>query len=893
LLLFSVVSTGDGPSRPLRWSSAAVAIDRDKTLQAAQKYIERKRYDRAIAEYQRIVQEDPSDARTLLKIGDLQARLQAFPEAIATYDRVGQHYASQQLHLKAIAVYKQIREIIRKHAPDLADRYAYIGPRLAEIYTELGLISDALQAWDEVATRFLRAGRDREGIDVFAKMVDLDAKNPLPHLRLAEACCRVHSLDEAVQSFGRAAELLLELGRSDDALKVFDRILHFRAEPAVARAAAEIYLGRGSRDDGLLALAKLQICFQADPRDLETLGLLARAFTTIGQAEKAVEVYKEMARIARDQGRIDLMPGLIAKLRAASPDDEHVRALESLLPPLSPPESLLPDSLLPEPEVVDVELHEEPSPSSRAHRSRSGTLLGRESSETESPSSPDVEIETSFSAESPSTVLQAFDARAHARKAVADADSFRRLRLFSKAVGTLNVALEVDPLSIEIRSKLREILNEAGDREGAIGESVNIAALWLDLGENERSAELLREVLRQDPSHEGALALLEQIQPSRAPASRSANSHPAPTAASLSSEAPRELFGADAPLPSYDLEEVSAGQAMSGSPSLSPDSLRSGPLPSFPLGEMSEPEPLAPFGSSDGSEELEEISEVEELGEQRAPQPGTLDEVLEEAEFYAARGLLSDAHAILSEQLSRTPGHRLILERLREIEIQRHETESNPRIDRLELAVSTQIGFDGSTPLGTLNSIEPARGSTSRRSPAPPSVDVEQLFAKVKAGIRADVSDSDAATHYDLALAYKEMGLVSDALKEFELAAREPARECMCYAMIGVIHFDQGQYDRAASAQLRALEATSKSSEQELGLYYDLAITHEKQGKLPEAMERYRQILDRDPNYRDVSDRAQALTDGQKRPVREASGTRVVSDDDDFERVFDDLFESK
>ena len=146
-----------------------MAIDRDKTLQAAQKYIERKRYDRAIAEYQRIVQEDPSDARTLLKIGDLQARLQAFPEAIATYDRVGQHYASQQLHLKAIAVYKQIREIIRKHAPDLADRYAYIGPRLAEIYTELGLISDALQAWDEVATRFLRAGRDREGIDVFAK----------------------------------------------------------------------------------------------------------------------------------------------------------------------------------------------------------------------------------------------------------------------------------------------------------------------------------------------------------------------------------------------------------------------------------------------------------------------------------------------------------------------------------------------------------------------------------------------------------------------------------------------------------------------------------------------------------------------------------------------------
>jgi tetratricopeptide (TPR) repeat protein len=301
----------------------------------------------------------------------------------------------------------------------------------------------------------------------------------------------------------------------------------------------------------------------------------------------------------------------------------------------------------------------------------------------------------------------------------------------------------------------------------------------------------------------------------------------------------------------------------------------------------------------DGGDEIEEISEVEELREPAraaaAAQPGTLDDVLEEAEFYAARGLLGDAHAILSEQLSRTPGHRLILERLREIEIERSELDSAPRVDRLELAVSTQIGFDGSTPLGTLNSLEPSPPSSvsPRRSPAPPSVDVEQLFAKVKAGIRADVSESDAATHYDLALAYKEMGLVSDALKEFELAAREPQRECMCYAMIGVINFDQGQFERAIEAYQRALKAPVKSPEQELGLYYDLAKAYEKLSKPAEAVDHYRRITEKSPGYRDVGDRIQALLHGQERPVREASGTRVVSDDDDFERVFDDLFESK
>src|SRR5690349_22714380 len=99
-----------------RIQATPVSIDREKVLQAAQKYVEKKKYDRAIAEYQRIIQEDPNDARTLLKIGDLQARLEAYPEAIATYDRVGQHYSSQGFALKAIAVYKQIRELIKKHA---------------------------------------------------------------------------------------------------------------------------------------------------------------------------------------------------------------------------------------------------------------------------------------------------------------------------------------------------------------------------------------------------------------------------------------------------------------------------------------------------------------------------------------------------------------------------------------------------------------------------------------------------------------------------------------------------------------------------------------------------------------------------------------------------------
>jgi len=541
--------------------SANVSIDREKALQAAQKYVEKKKYDRAIAEYQRVIQEDPNDARTLLKIGDLQARLQAYPEAIATYDRVGQYYSSQGFALKAIAVYKQIRELIKKHAPALADRYGHIVPKLAEIYTQLGLTSDALAAYDEVATRLQRGGRDREAIDVFRRMVELDPSNPLPHLRLAEACCRVQSLDEAIELFWRAGELLLGLGRREDALKVVERILHFRVDTRFARIAAELYLERGSREDGLQALAKLQICFQADPRDLDTLGLLARAFQLIGQEAKALEVYKEMARLAREQGKPELYKQLLKHLRQIAGDDEGVRQMESMRAPApSGAPSSSPGS------VSSMSSPSVPSPISSIPVSMDSMVDVEEqptgkSSTTSLP--PDIVIvdDQPEIVEEVAAAASSFDARAHARKAIVDADSFRRLRLYPKAIETLHIALEIEPRSIEIRGKLRELLIESGDREGAITETVNLAALHLDRSEQPEAEALLREVLEVEPTHAAALAMLEQVSPGAANATATENTNSGHTQSGRNRPA-LDTFDPDAPLPSYDLEEVGADQAL-------------------------------------------------------------------------------------------------------------------------------------------------------------------------------------------------------------------------------------------------------------------------------------------------------------------------------------------
>ncbi len=534
-----------------------MAIDREKVLAAAQKYVEKKKYDKAVIEYERIVQEDPNDARTLLKMGDLQLKMEGYAAAVATYERVGKFYAQQGFSLKAIAVYKQIREIIGRHVPTLEDKYSHIAPKLAELYQQLGLTSDALAALDEVATRLQRQNRDQEAIEVFRKIVDLDATNPLPHLRLAEALSRAKEMDGAVLEFGIAAGQLAKLGRRDDAIKVLERLLHHKPDVVHARAAAELYLAKGSASDGMQALAKLQVCFQANPRDLDTLGLLARAFTQIGQGAKAIEVQKEMARIARDNGKTDLFHELLAKLQKLAPNDEGVKRLVSgstMPPSIAPParaSSLPPQRTYAESEPSasyedvgegDIESDEQPIELRRSVEPR-----------------PDADVVVDSGYEVVEEVQEpttAAGSHGQIARILTDAASLRDSGMQAKAIEALRIGLEISPKSIEAHQMLRDILLEIGRTSQAVGQMIQIAELLVEGSDSEAAARTLQEALSLEPENDAATKMLRELgyelveEPDDGdPSTRDSQDDEARTSIG-------RPYDAEAPLPSYDLEEI-------------------------------------------------------------------------------------------------------------------------------------------------------------------------------------------------------------------------------------------------------------------------------------------------------------------------------------------------
>jgi tetratricopeptide (TPR) repeat protein len=253
---------------------------------------------------------------------------------------------------------------------------------------------------------------------------------------------------------------------------------------------------------------------------------------------------------------------------------------------------------------------------------------------------------------------------------------------------------------------------------------------------------------------------------------------------------------------------------------------------------------------------------------------------------------------ILTDQLGRTPNHPLLLERLNEIEQAIQKNAKSGTRDRTELeledvAPDDDSVFDIAASLDALDELEEATRSSRPPSSIKPAeeVDVDQVFAKFKEGVRAQVAESDSSTHYDLGVAYKEMGLLPDAISEFEIAAREPKIECMCCAMVGMIFLEQGDLEKAAEAYVRGLSASQKTIDQEMSLYYDLGTVYEMKGSASEALYYFKKIARRDPGYRDVRERIEALDPA--RAPESSTSARSLEADDEFDAAFDELFESK
>ena len=139
--------------------------------------------------------------------------------------------------------------------------------------------------------------------------------------------------------------------------------------------------------------------------------------------------------------------------------------------------------------------------------------------------------------------------------------------------------------------------------------------------------------------------------------------------------------------------------------------------------------------------------------------------------------------------------------------------------------------------------------------------DFADMLRKFKQGVAENVDVDDYQSHYDLAIAFREMGLIDEAIGEFQKALGSPSNRLATFEALGQCFMDKGQFKLASSILGRALNERA-SEDQLVGVLYLLGVAAETQGNMTDALGYYQRVFVVDIQFRDVSDRMRALEQG-------------------------------
>ena len=220
---------------------------------------------------------------------------------------------------------------------------------------------------------------------------------------------------------------------------------------------------------------------------------------------------------------------------------------------------------------------------------------------------------------------------------------------------------------------------------------------------------------------------------------------------------------------------------------------------------------------------------------------------LEETEFYIQQGLYAEADKLCRDILAYAPDSEECRRKLKEIEALLSKEQEQPPADEVISAADVlsesfaDIGFDSG-----LDSLQPAE------------VVEKKVF---KTDVDEQIAADDMESHYNLGIAYREMGLLDDAISEFEKAEKDPSRYVDCQTLKGLSFSDKDDYESAELMFQQALDSPYLEDIQRLNLGYELGLLYERAERSNDALISYQDVLSQDNNYRDVSEKISALKD--------------------------------
>lgn len=453
-----------------------MGINRNKVLSSALKHVHKGNWDKAIAQYQLLVNDDSRDVRSMLKIADLYSKLGKNDQALNGYQQVAQHYASDEIFEKAAAVYKQALRL----APESPDLHRDLG----DAYHSLGRLKDAVRAYHQAQKIYKSRGDAARQTEVLERMIALDPDDIGMRIQLAERYAKDNEVTRALEFFEFAAERLDQEGRTDEFVQVAERIIFLRDDaPDLRRRVIDIYLSNGQYRH---ALSHLQVCFKREPQNPQILDRLSQAFERLDRGDKAVLVLHELANLPATQANERECEHIYERILAIQPDD--ARALKRLRRLRKLSDAGTPTG------VTHTNPSASPKPARPGAQSDADALAGVEfldetsgivfldGPEDANPGAPEP-VDISNDLEELEVVAPTIertgedDSTAAVARVLKETEVFIKYGLFDKAYETIVSVIARYPNNLHARAQMAQLQEARNNPEGAVDEFLEMARI--------------------------------------------------------------------------------------------------------------------------------------------------------------------------------------------------------------------------------------------------------------------------------------------------------------------------------------------------------------------------------------------------------------------------------
>jgi pilus assembly protein FimV len=797
---------------------------RDQLLRSAEKHIAKGKFEQALKDYLRVLDDNPRDISTLNKVGDLYVRLNRATDSIPFFTRIAEVCSLDGFFLKAIAIYKKINKI------DPARLEIY--ERLGDLYTKQGLTQDSRTQYQVLADHYQKNNQPEEAIAAYKKMAAADPNDLKIQVRLADLYRSVNRLEEAVMQYGLVGSMLLRRGAQDEAGAVFQKALELSPKDAAARNTLVRSLLSQKNPTAALAILK------AAPRTADSLALMAEAQFEMGQKEDAIRTAEQAIALETEhQGaRLALCRAHLAEANfeaaladvspmvdAATAAGDFTRAASYLSTILQIEEGHR-DSLQKMAEVREAE-------GNAAETARLRLALARED-------------------ERRGNVTAAIENyRRAAEAAPGHSEAAARLVALSRGAGVSGLAVspaappemvvDLDDAPAEHSSAAAAppapfVERHESPEERELETLIVEAEIFARDGLTDKAVERLRAVVRKRPDLPSARErLLELMAASKNPA--------------LAQETESfvdfcrqrdELARAEAVLSKLGL--VSSRPAPPAPPPAET-------FEEFPVEPRPAPasEFVEDFGTETLSFEPEPAAPPPAPRATPAPAPRASAPAVGSAdsEFVAYEGLDS----LLEEEMRKAGGPPA------------PPAAPSPAVDEQSLFADEQQFFNLADELEKDLAEEASFPAAPAMARPEGEASLEEIFREFKKGVEQQLSPEDYETRSNLGIAYKEMGLIDEAIGEFQLASKDPGRAVECCSMLGLCFLEKGMPQLAVKWYRKGLETPHIRESETVGLLYDLANVYQSTGDVDNAYRTFLEVYGFDTGFRDVAARVREL----------------------------------